>query len=242
MSEFDDTVDVVCIGSGPGVLAYALCCDAADRDVLLLAHPVSDLDPDTAGHIDAMYEDLGDAEPQAVLELITAETVAVPRTTRGTVVETFVGQRLREWSAQCTASAFGVMLTAVPEDLLMPMRTDAGESITAAIVGALRPDPARPGPTVCEWIDDEIERRGLSGIDGHCFAGFVYEEGEIVGVGVDTPSGRQRVEVTGCVAMSVGAVPAQWPAQPDLADATGDVQIALIGRRAGRFARVGLLT
>ena len=54
---WDDTVDVICVGTSPGVLAYAVCCAAHGLDVLLV-HPPDGPDEQTAAWYAAMTEDL----------------------------------------------------------------------------------------------------------------------------------------------------------------------------------------
>ena len=54
---WDEVVDVICVGSSPGVLAYAICCVAADLDVVLVG-AAGEPDPQAAAWYAAMTEDL----------------------------------------------------------------------------------------------------------------------------------------------------------------------------------------
>ena len=58
---WDDVVDVICAGTGPGALAQAIVCADLGLSVELAdAVAPSDLsDPDTVAYLEAMTEDLG---------------------------------------------------------------------------------------------------------------------------------------------------------------------------------------
>ena len=147
---WDDVVDVICAGSGPGALAQAiLCADLGLNVVLADAVNAADLaDDDTLAYLQAMIDDLGlvGRSPQDLdvpLTRAVPEPPPSPKKGRHGTVAPFVGSRLRDWAAHCAASPFGVIYSAVP-DGMMPMRTDAGQAIRAAVLGAYRPDAEVP--------------------------------------------------------------------------------------------------
>lgn len=232
-ADWDETVDVLCVGDGPGALAYGLYCAADDLDVLIIES--TDLDPQTAAWRDAMTEDLGGCPMEADLSLIHAESVPAEKVNDRTVLEPFVGEHLRQWSARCLASPFGVVTSHVPD--LAAMRTADGQALTAGIVGGFRCEDGRPGRAVTSWLRDRAE--GLFGPAEDRLDGLIVEEGRIAGVVLDTAEGPCRIGLTQGLALSLGAIPECWPEQSDFAGRSVDV--AVIGRRAGRFATVGLL-
>jgi len=230
---WDETVDVLCVGEGPGALAYGILCTAADLDVLIIES--ADLDPQTRDWHSCMTEGLDGGRSDARLSLIRAEPVPVQPINDRTKLEPFVGEHLRQWSAGCLASPFGVMFTVVPE--LRSMRTVEGESVTAGIVGSYRCDGGPPGPALANWLRANAE--GLFAPADDRLDGLVIEDGRIAGVILDTADGPCRVGVTHGLALSLAVGPQRWPDQPELAGL--QVDVAVVGRQAGRFARVELL-
>ena len=192
--QWDDAVDVICVGSTPGVLAYLTACEASDLDVLHLAAP-AEFDSDTAALIAAMTEDLdpgtGESEP------VTTRAVPDPlrRDARGRpdTLDPFIGEHLRIWSARCAGSPFGVMLTEVP-GFFVRMRTDDDEIITAA---AIPDDAGTDSPT-------------------GTFAGLMYEEGRLAGAVVSGESGQRTVRADAGLALPIGPG-GRWPAATSLA-------------------------
>lgn len=230
--EWDDTVDVVCVGTSPGVLAYAICCAADDQDVMLV-HPPDEPDPLTAAWYAAMTEDLiptlnpgrDDALEHRQGFSLARVTPAPEPTGKRVKLETFVGEDLREWSAQCLSSPLGVMFTQIPE-LLVPMRTEDGVAITAAFLGDLHDGD------VLTWLADRAREVGIPEPEDTMSA-MILAEGRIAGVELDDGA---LVAATGGLVFPVGAT-ALVPDLPGLDGCT----VAVVGRPAGRFATVDLL-
>lgn len=223
-SRWDETVDVVCVGTSPGVIAYAICCAANDLDVLRVRSS-DEADERNAAWYAAMTADLTPAaENRPGFSLARVEPAAAPTGKRVTL-EPFIGEHLRRWSAHCLQSPFGVMLTEVPE-LLLPMRTDDGESVTAAFIGSLG-----DGDLVT-WLADRAREAGLAEPE-NIMAATILEEGRIAGVELD--DGYRVAARAGLVWPAVGGT-----AVPDLPGPDG-FTVAIVGRPAGRFATVDLL-
>jgi len=231
--DWDETVDVLCVGDGPGALAYGILCAASDLDVLIIES--AELDPQTRDWHSGMTEDLGGGQSDAHLALIRAEPVPVQPINDRTKLEPFVGEHLRQWSAGCLASPFGVIMSHLPD--FDPMRTADGRSITAGVVGNYRCDGSPPGPALANWLRENAE--GLFAPADDRLDGLVVADGRIAGVILDTADGPCRVGITHGLALSLGGGPERWPDQPELRGLTVDV--AVVGRPAGRFARVELL-
>jgi hypothetical protein len=216
---WDEVVDVICVGSRPGVLAYGLCCAAADLDVLVIGPPTRP-DPVLNEFTAAMTEDLGDPEPDSTLSVNSVcPALAAESRTR----DDFVGPRLRDWSARCLASPLAVLLTEVSE-VLVPMLADDGEPITAAVLGGYHAPPER-------WLRGRAAEEGLTA-DG-TLAALVLDGGRIAGVQLADGS---TVAATSGLALPIG--PESGAAET--VDAP-DLEVAVVGRPFGRFARVELL-
>lgn len=229
---WDDVVDVVCVGTSPGVLAYAICCAENHLDVLMV-RPAAEPDEQTADWIAAMTADLDPRRdpgpgiaPEDRPDFSLARVAPPPAPTGKRVkLETFVGEHLRQWSAHCLRSPFGVMFTQIPE-LLVPMRTDGGESITAALVGDLG------DRDLVSWLGEGARENGLADRE-NLMAAMVFEDGRIAGVELDD---GYLVAARGGLAFPVAAE----VAGPDLPRHDG-CTVAIVGRPAGRFATVDLL-
>lgn len=189
---WDDVVDVVCVGDGPGVQAYGTVCAAADLDVIHVAAPAV-FDPETAAYLAAMAEDLTDPPDGDDPAAGRATPTPLRRDARGRpdVLETFVGEHLRQWSARCLASSSGVMFTAVTE-VFTRMRTAGGEIITAA-------------PVAEAHLSDPVEM----------FGGLIYQDGVLAGALLNGPSGPRRVRADAGLGFAVGEPAPDWPPGAD---------------------------
>lgn len=229
---WDEVVDVVCVGTSPGVLAYAICCVAADLDVLMV-NPAAEPDDEAAAWYAEMTADLvpslnpGREHALGGRPGFSLATVAPPPKPAGkrVVLETFVGEQLRQWSERCLRSPFGVMFTQVP-DLLVPMRTDSGDSLTAAPLGAFG------GGDLTAWLTDRARECGVAEPQ-NTLAATVFEDGRIAGV--ELHDGYRMAARSGLA----------WPVvgdgvSPDVPAGDG-LTVAVVGRTGGRFAAVDLI-
>ncbi|WP_293305984.1 hypothetical protein [Mycolicibacterium sp.] len=212
--EWDDVVDVICVGSTPGVLAYLSACEASDLDVLHVAAPAA-FDHETGAYLAAMTEDLDACPDQSEPALTKAAPAPLRRDGRGRpdTLDPFFGEQLRTWSARCLASPFAVLLTEV-SGVFTRMRTDDGETICAVAI------PEKPTPE--DWEN---------GSTAETFAGFVYEYGRLAGAVLDDGSGPRTVRAEAGLALPIGPA-GEWP------DARS---LAMVSRPAGRFARLEVL-
>ncbi len=241
--QWDDVVDVICAGAGPGALAHAICCADHDLDVELADAEISwqAMDSDIASYLESMTEDLGlEGTPTRDLELTALRAQSVPvKTDRRATIEPFFGSRLRDWSVRCLASPFGVIYSQVP-DIMTPMRAESAETVRVAVLGDYRPDAERPGWALTEWLREQADERDIYGARGTVLQRLIFEHGRIAGAELSTPEQTRLVRATAGVALSVGPVPAEtdWPVQTGL---PGAAQVAVVSRTASRFGRVELL-
>jgi hypothetical protein len=229
---WDEVVDVICVGTSLGVLAYAICCATADLDVLMV-NPSAEPDDEAANWYAEMTADLvpslnseREYASQGHPRFSLATVVPLPeRTGKRVVLETFVGEHLRQWSEHCLHSPFGVMFTQVP-DLLVPISTDSGQSVTAAVLGAFG------GGDLGEWLTERAREYGLSQPQ-NTLAATVFEEGRIAGVELHD---GYRVAARSGLAWPVvgGSGVSESPIGQELT-------VAIVGRTGGRFAAVDLI-
>lgn len=236
---WDEVVDVLCVGTGPGVLAYAISAVERDADVLLIG-AAEHGDPGTSEYLSAMTEDLESDRPADLdLPFIRAEPAAA-RSGRRDRIEPFIGSRLRDFSAQCVASVFGVLHT--ESDLAgAAVRTDAGHLLYATELGRFRPGSDRPGPALVDWLDARAGELGVERDSAMTLQRMVFDAGQVAGAAVRGPSGTRLVGATRGVVLATKAVPAgaEWPVRPELSDTL--VSVAIVRETASRFGRVVLL-
>jgi hypothetical protein len=193
---WDDVVDVVCAGTGPGALAHAILCTDLGLSVELAetVAPLGLSDPDTVAYLAAMTEDVGTSSAGLELPVVRAAPVA-PRTDRRARIEPFIGSRLRDWSARCMVSPFGVVYSGIPEAGVTAMRSDSGEAIRVAVLGTYRPDADRPGAALADWLAEQAWERNVA---GHRLGlqRLIFEWGRVAGAAIDTGSGTRLVRAT----------------------------------------------
>ncbi|KDF00345.1 hypothetical protein Y900_015690 [Mycolicibacterium aromaticivorans JS19b1 = JCM 16368] len=239
---WDDVVDVICAGAGPGALAHAICCADHDLDVEIADAEISwqTMDSDIAAYLESMTEDLGlEGTPVRDLELTAVRAQPVPvKADRRATIEPFFGSRLRDWSVRCIASPFGVIYSQVP-DIMTPMRSES-ETVRVAVLGDQRSDADRPGLALAQWLRQQADARDIYGARGTVLQRLIFEHGRIAGAELATPERTRLVRATEGVALSIGPLPAEadWPVQTGL---PGGAQVALVSRTASRFGRVELL-
>lgn len=229
--DWDDAIDVLCVGVGLGSLAYAILCAAADLEVLVIESAY--LDPQTREYLSLMTDDLDGGHADPNLALTPAQAVPPDYGKRRTL-EPFVGEDLRRWSSVCLHSPFGLLCTEIPQ--LEPMRGPGGV-ITAGLLGDYRPEADEPGPALLRWLRERAA--GLFAPAQDRLGGLILEEGRIAGAVLDTADGPRRIRAAAGLALAVGPEDVPWPAQPELAGVTAAV--AVVGRPGGRFARVELV-
>lgn len=213
--DWDEAVDVICVGTSPGVAGYAMICAAAGFDVATVEFPSGGTDPETLAYLAAMTADLDGGEVTGAASPIRVRPVTI---TPGRAVkldpkrrlDTFVGERLRAWSAECLHDPAGVLFTAVPDHVLTPMRTDTGELVTAAAVPAGGPAP---------------------GVEYGELIAPVYQDGRIAGALLSDGAGRRLVRAQHGIAFPIGPAATPVPRAPE-------PLMTLVSRPAGRFARL----
>jgi hypothetical protein len=229
--DWDEVVDIICVGADPGPTAQAISGVQCGRRVLAVVRPQI-WDTDTAGYIAEMTADFTPPKSRVPLPFSRAQPVE-PEPARGRVIETFIGAHLREWAAHCWASPFGVLYTDPFSIDTTPMITDGGLRIEAAVVGTYRPD--RP---LADWLATQARDHDVQPDPGLVLQRLIIEYGRVAGAELTTPSGPLLVRALDGVALPTPAAETS-AAQPDLGAI--DLEVAIVGRPAGRFGHVELL-
>jgi hypothetical protein len=241
--DWDEVVDVICVGTEPGPTAQAISSIQCGRRVLAVARPHI-FDTDTASYVTEMTADLEPPEPGPQLPLTRAWPTEV-EPARGRVIDTFVGAHLRDWAGQCWATPFGVLYTDAFGIDTAAMRTDEGLHIEAAVVGDYPSGAQRSGRAVADWLIAQALEHGVHPDLDLTLQRLIIEYGRVAGAELLTASGPLLVRALNGVALPSGdgdtaSSDACWALHADPGD--GDIEVAIIGRPAGRFGRVELLT
>jgi choline dehydrogenase-like flavoprotein len=254
---WDKVVDVVCIGAGPGALATAIVAVDAGLEVFVAESGGAEdanagslprrlstdvLDGDTIEYLDSLTQDLGPLSRPAWDVEAPVRVLAEPSQVelgRG-AVETFFGARLGGWAAQCLASPYGVLYTAVSDRNMSPMRSRAGGTIEAAIIGSFELDPELPGSALADWMSAQAKERGIEVHAASPLRRLVFEDGQVVGAVLATPAGPCAIRGRRGVVLGTGGnVPACPPRHLPAGQTT--MQVAVVSQTASRFGRLELL-
>jgi hypothetical protein len=241
--DWDEVVDVICVGTDPGPTAQAISGAQCGRRVLAVARPQI-FDTDTAAYVAEMTADLAPPEPGPQFSLTRARPTEV-EPARGRVIDTFVGAHLRDWAGQCWATPFGVLYTDAFGIDTAAMRTDEGLHIEAAVVGDYPSGAQRSGRAVADWLVAQALEHDVQPDLDLTLQRLIIEYGRVAGAELLTASGTLLVRALNGVALPSGdgdtaSSDACWALHADPGD--GDIEVAIIGRPAGRFGRVELLT
>jgi len=229
--DWDEVVDIICVGADPGPTAQAISGVRCGRRVLAVLRPQT-WDVDTAAYIAEMTADL--TPPESCVHIpFTRARPAESDPARGRVIDTFRGAHLRDWAALCWTSPFGVLYTDPFGIDTTPMITDDGLRIEAAVVG-----PYPPGQSLADWLAAHARDHDVQPDPGVALQRLIIEYGRVAGAELTTSSGPLLVRALDGVALPT--LPAETAAaQPDLGAV--DLEVAIVGRPAGRFGHVELL-
>lgn len=257
---WDDEVDVVCCGSGFGALAVAVAAAEAGLDVQIVrpgiaANPQTVTpdeqrpwlgagihDPETRDYLDELAADLqpvDDAEYDAAL---TVRTVSdwTPVSSRGRIAP-FYGARLQDWARRCLTSPYGVLYTRLADRGTTSMKTQAGEEIQVKVLGTLEAQSeAGAAPMLGDWLSAQVLDKQIHTLANSTLQRIVFEEGEILGVVIDTADGPLALRARHGVALSTEPRDS-GSAAGQLIEPGKPLKVGLVGYGASRFGRLELL-
>ncbi|MCG5434325.1 hypothetical protein LV457_18805 [Mycobacterium sp. MYCO198283] len=245
--EWDDVVDVLCVGAGGGLIAAAIAALDAGLDVVM-ADGSGDDHPATAEYFAALVEGLAPAGPAGDLTLrVLAEPVAAapPRRTRrkeapGTV-EPFYGHQLKGWADQCVADDHGVIYSRIANRPMQAATLRSGDTVQASVIGSVTLDGADASSTLTQWMTRHAVERGVRTPVSTRLDRLVFEDSDAVGAVLQTAKGPRAVRVDhGMICGSArGDVDAPYRVPPLTGPLT--VQVAVVSRLASRHGRLELL-
>jgi hypothetical protein len=235
---WDDEVDVLCVGSGAGGLAAAIAAVSAGATVRVAAGqpgrwPAPVDDPETAAYLEALTADVAALDPAGLDPAGDAPFLTVaeaPMPTRRNPLPTFFGAQLREWNARCLSSPYGLMYTRVTPRPGTAMRATDGRLLDVIDLGTFTADDDLAG-----WIGERARELDIT-VDPHVVLDrIVFDEGDVVGAELRTPSGPLAVRCRHGLAIAPAG-----PQQSAPAIGAGS-RACLVGQAASRFARLELL-
>ncbi|MGV0814166.1 FAD-binding protein [Mycolicibacterium boenickei] len=256
---WDDEVDVVCCGSGLGALAVAIAAADADLDVHIAPGDRRDPhtvlsgsetpwlgagieDPETRDYLDALSADLSSPADAGYDTDLMVRSVSewTPVSGRGRIAP-FYGARLQEWAQQCLTSPYGVLYTRLADRGTTSMKTGTGEEIQVKVLGTLETDSETGAASVLgDWLSAQALDKQIHTLDNSTLQRIVFEEGEILGVVLDTADGPRALRARHGVALSTEPRGA-GSAAGRLIEPGKPLQVGLVGYSASRFGRVELL-
>ena len=235
--EWDDEVDIICVGTGSAALAVAVAADADGLDVLLTdGRGVGDaetlagrlgLTDESAEYLDCVTEDTGPLAHATAPAELTVRLTGEPLWPDLGAGVSFSGAALRDWAAACLASPYGLLCTTVADVDAAAVRVgtiDTGEPVD--IGGWLRERARDLGitpasrPRWADWYSPRSGRRSRHRHPGRPVPGPRHR-------------GRRRPHRRGHAASAPGARLFRGLA--------GTVDLVVLPRPFSRFARLGLL-
>lgn len=235
--EWDEEVDIVCVGTESAALAVAVAAEAAALEVLLtgsrgrgdaatLAGRLG-LTDDSAEYLDCVTTDTGSlVRPTAPAELAVRRGDERIWPDLGPDIS-FSGSALRDWAMVCLDSPYGLLRT----------------SVCAADAPALRvgaPDPAAP-VDLGRWLSERARILDIGPREQTVLKELVFLRGLVVGAVIDKPDGSALVRAAGGLVAETGTgarLPRLEPAGVRGADT---VELVVRARPFSRFARLELL-
>jgi hypothetical protein len=199
-------------------------------------------DAQTNEYFTALSSDLGGLRlPMFDVEVpIRAMDELTPVDPRGTI-PTFVGARLREWTARCLASPSGYLYTRLSDWQSTPFRTPDGDTIEVAEIGSMTPNPDNVAESVFEWLAAAAHERWIETHPNCLLERIVFEEGVVVGAVFTTPEGPLAIRARHGVHVAADAPQQDAPARQQLVAGQDTLRVCLVGRAGSRFGRVELL-
>ena len=259
---WDREVDVLCIGTGAAGLAIAIAVVDFGGEVFVAARPsntsnsvdesvtteadLPDLWP-LSNHSDTATNEYlaalaGDLDPirggvqELPIRVVHALPVAPPR-----VIAPFVGERLRDWGAECLASPYGWVYTRVTGWQSTSLHTADGENIEVVEIGSMSPGLDNVAESVLDWLTAQAHDREIQVEAGYALQRIVFEEGHPVGGIVITSDGELAVRARHGVTVTTDGQQINAPVPPQFRAGDAELKVCLVGRQASRFGRVELL-
>lgn len=256
-TQWDDEVDVICIGAEGGVLAAGLVTANAGLDAFLGISDCSagggDLaaslhyrggDGQTTKHLAGFdYAFGGTARGQTFWPVRAVEDLVPPRTPRRGLIEPFFGAALEQWARRCAAAPNGLVYNRVTKRQMTEMRSSTrGEKVEAAVVGSVELSPALPPLSLTTWLRTQAAEAGLQPDTNVRLVKLIFEDNGVAGALMDTQEGVLAVRARENLIIGVGASASDRP--PPLVSATQPVtvHVCVVSKAASRFGELEFIT
>lgn len=255
-TQWDEEVDVICIGAEGGVLAAGLVAGNAGFDAFLGISDSSagggDLaasvgyrggDGPTTKHLAGFdYAFGGTAGPQSFWPVRAVEDPVPPRAHRRGFVEPFFGAALEQWARRCAAAPNGLVYNRVSKRQMTEMRCSTrGEKVEAAVVGSVELGPGGPALSLTTWLRTQATEAGLQPDTGVRLIRLVFEDG-VAGALIDTQGGVRAVRARENLIICVGDPPTQRTRPLVSATEPVTVNVCLVSKVASRFGELEIVT
>lgn len=261
------TVDMLCIGYGPGPLAAAVLAARAGMSVVYIeALPeelpnvgsavqtswpgvLSDrwesgaLGPELRTYIneltDGMGAPLADQPPLELPFTDTEPSTPAERRPDGSIPR-FDGSQLRTWARNCLHSSSGVVSTRVTLPGATKVRSATGEVLEVSVVSAM------PGNGLGEvglhgWLLDTAREVGVQVHNSSDVRQLLFEGGQPAGAVVETATGNGVVWTRHGVVLGIGSRGSYKTDLPLHGLLPTGSRLCLCSRPASRFARLELV-
>jgi hypothetical protein len=256
-TQWDDEVDVICIGSEGGVLAAGVVAANAGFDAFLgisdctagggdLATSVSYRggDGQTTKHLAGFdYAFGGAARPQTFWPVRAVEDLVPPRAHRRGFIEPFFGAALEQWAQRCAAAPNGLVYNRVTKRQMTEIRsTTRGEKVEAAVVGSVELSPALPALSLTTWLRTQAAEAGLQPDTNVRLVKLIFENDGVVGALIDTQDGVLAVRARENLIIGVGDSPTERTHPLVSATRPVTVHVCLVSKAASRFGELEIVT
>ncbi len=236
--DWDETVDVICVGPGVAALAAAVAADGAGLDAMLThssGHGGADTldarlglsDHDTAAYLRSVTTDTGPLIGPADPVELTTRMVSVPSPSGPDGDGTFSGAALRDWAASCLASPYGLLRTAVagPATVMLPVGT---VSITETV-------------ELTDWLHERAREGDIAAPEQTSLRSLVFAAGQVVGALIDTPKGNRLVRAVEGLFVPTGTGARLPRLTTRGVGGTASAELVVSVRPFSRFARLELV-
>lgn len=263
MMDWDDVVDVVCVGSGGGLIAAGLTAARAGCDVYVATVPsaprrdggcgrpwgsdlssrlgVDDVNDETVGHLNQAVEEFAPvvcADDDFDLPVRILEDRQPPSGT----VEPFRGAQLGTWARRCATSPNGVLFNRVTHRQMSEARAAGGVALEVAVIGSFGAGHASVSSGLTAWLYEQASSAGVEIDTVERLERLVFEDGHLVGVIVGTAEGRRAVRALHDVIIGTGELRSEDAPLNEPNGLPSDMRLCLVSQFASKFARLELVS
>jgi hypothetical protein len=236
--DWDETIDVLCVGAAGAALAIAVGADGAGLDVMLVGsrgHPNEQslagrlglADHDSVEYLRAVTDDTGPLVQHADPVEWTDRGAGGPLSPHLGGDVSFSGAALRDWAASCLASPHGLLCTAV-----------AGPEATMLSVGKVG---IAKTVDVSGWLDDRARRGGVAVREQTSLRSLVFAGGQVIGAVLDEPGGELLVRAEVGVVFATGTSARLPEYGAKCVGGPAAHELVVLMRPFSRFARLELI-